>query len=138
MMTTDIDYDRDAAIDAGLFSVADTIADLRAKIATLEQELAEMTEIKDRALLCDTQSCAAFEQMEAERDALRKDAERLDYLDRQRKWGDGFAFMHMDSGDVYVRPWRSINAQIESVRDIVNYPTVRAAIDAAIANEVKG
>lgn len=37
------------------------------------------------------------------------DTTRLNFLESQRKWGDCFAVMDLDSGDVYVRPWKIDN-----------------------------
>jgi len=75
----------------------------------------------------------------AERDALKKDAERLTFLDSQRKWGDCFAVQYLDSGDVYVRPWRYANQSItysdgrRPHAATVVAQTIREAIDAALA-----
>jgi len=79
--------------------------------------------------------------MTAERDALKKDAERLTFLDSQRKWGDCFAVQYLDSGDVYVRPWRYANQSItysdgrRPHAATVVAQTIREAIDDARATQ---
>lgn len=60
------------------------------------------------------------------------DTARLDFLDSQRKWGDCFMVQDIDSGDVYVRPWRYKNQQGQWQARIVA-SNIRAAIDLARA-----
>jgi hypothetical protein len=61
-----------------------------------------------------------------------EDTARLDFLDAQRKWGDGFAVMDLDSGDVYVRPWRYANQSGKWPARLIA-PSIRAVIDAEMA-----
>lgn len=83
------------------------------------------------------QAAAAIRDMRAERDALAKDAERLNFLEAQRKWGDCFAIQHLDSGDVYVRPWRYALQSMELLAAPIVAQTLRETIDAALAAQEK-
>lgn len=66
------------------------------------------------------------------------DQQRIDFLQAQlaHGWGDGFAVQLLDSGGVYVRPWRKEMMQMKGFTDIAWYPTARAAIDAAMGAQV--
>ena len=111
---------------------------------TAETKLVER--LVDKSCLCNDGLCdrcddliSAIRDLWAERDALKKDAERLTFLDSQRKWGDCFAVQYLDSGDVYVRPWRYANQSItysdgrRPHAATVVAQTIREAIDAALA-----
>lgn len=66
------------------------------------------------------------------------DKERLDFLESQLRfgWGDGFASQRLDSGGVYVRPWRK--ELMQKWPGDAWYPTLRDCIDAAIAKQGNG
>jgi hypothetical protein len=116
----------------------------------------------DAAIFADTQAspkevvevCSALRELRdlrADRDALKArnglaskestgissnhwtDAERLNFLEAQRKWGDCFAIQHLDSGDVYVRPWRYALQSMELLAAPIVAQTLRETIDAALA-----
>jgi hypothetical protein len=67
---------------------------------------------------------------------VNEDSARLDFLDSQRKWGDCFMAQDLDSGDVYVRPWRSQNQARWPARIVAS--DIRTAIDLARATATKG
>jgi hypothetical protein len=64
-------------------------------------------------------------------DGAPTDTQRLNFLDSQRHWGDCFVVQPLDSGDVYVRPWRMENQSGRFKMDIVG-PTIRDVIDTAM------
>lgn len=64
------------------------------------------------------------------------DKERVDFLGSQLKWGDCFVVQHLDSGDVYVRPWRYVNQSGRSPGELVGQ-TIRDTIDAAMRAELR-
>lgn len=67
---------------------------------------------------------------------VNEDTARLDFLGSQRKWGDCFMVQDLDSGDVYVRPWRSQNQARWPARIVAS--DIRTAIDLARATSTKG
>jgi hypothetical protein len=66
------------------------------------------------------------------------DAERLDFLGKQLKWGDCFMVQNMDAGDLYVRPWRYDNQSFNTLPAKTVYQTIREAIDGAMRGDPVG